>query len=53
MTRLTMAKIVLGIGGLVVFGIGVRVDRPGWRWVAVGMVAVAWLLRFIRTGPGA
>ena len=53
MKRLTMAKIALAIGGLVVFGIGVRVDNPGWRWVAVGMVAVAWLLRFIGTRPGA
>ena len=51
MSTLTRAKIALAIIGLVLFGAGVRLERPELRWIGLGFVIVAWLLRF--AGPRA
>lgn len=51
MSALTRAKIALALIGLVVFGAGVRLERTELRWVGLGFVVLAWLLRF--AGPRA
>jgi len=43
--RLSAVKMVLTIGGVAVFGAGIRWDSGLVRWVGIGLVAVAWLLR--------
>ena len=48
MSGLTRAKVTLALMGLVLFGAGVRLERPEVRWTGFGFVAVAWLLRFAR-----
>ena len=51
MSTLTRAKIALALIGLVLFGAGVRLERTELRWIGLGFVVVAWLLRF--AGPRA
>ena len=46
MSTLTRAKIGLALIGLVLFGVGVRLERTEMRWTGLGFVVVAWLLRF-------
>ena len=48
MSTLTRTKIALALIGLVLFGAGVRLERTELRWIGLGFVAVAWLLRFVR-----
>lgn len=48
MSPLTRVKIALALTGLVLFGAGVRFERQELRWVGLGCVVVAWLLRFAR-----
>lgn len=48
MTPLTVLKLTLAVAGIALFGYGVRVDSATIRWVGVGFVAVAALLRFVR-----
>ena len=50
MPSLTVIKVALAVVGLIIFGYGVRVEEPWLRWVGVGFVAVAWLLR-VRNPP--
>ena len=49
MSTLTRAKIALALIGLVLFGAGVRLERSDVRWIGVGFVVVAWLMRFVRS----
>ena len=51
MSSLTRAKIALALIGLVLFGAGVRLERTELRWIGLGFVVMAWLLRF--AGPRA
>jgi membrane protein implicated in regulation of membrane protease activity len=46
--RLT-AKLVIAAVGVAVFMTGVRLELPIVRWIGIGLVAVAFLLRFV--GP--
>lgn len=48
MTPLTTVKIALAVAGLLAFGYGVRVDSATIRWVGIGFVAAAAVLRFLR-----
>jgi hypothetical protein len=48
-TTLTRAKIALALIGVVLFGAGVRLERNELRWIGLGFVVGAWLLRF--AGP--
>jgi hypothetical protein len=48
MSTLTRAKIGLALIGLVLFGVGVRLERTELRWTGLGFVVGAWLLRFAR-----
>ncbi|HET7458726.1 MAG TPA: hypothetical protein VFJ74_13850 [Gemmatimonadaceae bacterium] len=49
MSPLTVVKIALAVAGVAFFGYGVRVDSTTARWVGIGFVAVAAVLRFVRT----
>ena len=42
----TTIKIALALCGITLFGVGVRFNADGYRWAGLGLVAVAWLLRF-------
>jgi hypothetical protein len=44
----TVAKLALALSGLTIFGIGLRVDHALLRWTGIGLVAVAWVLRFVK-----
>jgi hypothetical protein len=46
---LTQFKIGLALIGLILFGAGVRLERPELRWTGIGFVVAAWLLRFVRS----
>ena len=48
MSTLTRVKIALALIGLVLFGAGVRLEHQELRWVGLGFVVVAWLMRFAR-----
>ena len=48
MSQLTRFKIAMALIGLVLFGAGVRMERVELRWIGLGFVVVAWLLRFVR-----
>ncbi len=46
--RVQVVKLALALGGIALFGIGIRVDQFALRWAGIGLVAVAWVLRFAR-----
>lgn len=41
------AKLVIAVAGVAVFMTGVRLELEMVRWIGIGLVAVAFLLRFI------
>ncbi len=41
-------KLALAAAGLALIGIGVRFDSAAFRWTGIGLVAAAWLLRFVK-----
>jgi len=43
-----VAKLTLAGTGLTLFLLSVRYDNMIFRWTAIGLVAVAWLLRFLK-----
>lgn len=47
MNERTTAKLVITVAGVAVFLTGVRLELEIVRWVGIGLVAVAFLLRFI------
>jgi hypothetical protein len=49
-TRVTVAKLTLGITGIGLFLWANRDEQRFVRWVAVSLVVVAWLLRFAERG---
>ena len=53
MRAITVAKYVVAGSGLFIFGIGIRYDSVSIRWAGIGVVAAAWLLRFVKEAPGA
>jgi hypothetical protein len=48
MTTITRVKLGLVVIGLGLFAVGVRLDDARWRYAGIGVVAVAWMLRFFR-----
>ncbi len=48
MKTITRVKLALAVSGMVVFGIGIRLDNPAVRYTGIGLVAGAWLLRFAK-----
>jgi hypothetical protein len=39
---------VIGVAGLAAFGYGIRTDSTTVRWVGIGLLAVAFALRFVK-----
>lgn len=53
MPTVTRLKLGLAVAGLLLFGAGARYDNAALRWSAIGAVAAAFLLRFVKPrGPG-
>jgi hypothetical protein len=48
MDRLTLLKVAFAFAGIGLFAFGVRTDNNVVRWVGIGFVIVAFLLRFAR-----
>jgi len=48
MRSIVVAKYVSALAGLLVFGAGMRTGSEGLRWTGIGIVAVAWFLRFLK-----
>lgn len=48
MTERLTAKLVIAAVGVAVFLTGVRLEIELMRWIGIGLVAVAFLLRFIQ-----
>ncbi len=46
MNEKVIAKVVIAAAGLAVFLTGVRTDIDSVRWIGIGLVGVAFLLRF-------
>jgi hypothetical protein len=46
---MTVAKLALALAGVGSFAFGVRYDDTLVRWVGIGLVVVAFLLRFFKT----
>ena len=46
MNPVTIAKIALGVAGLAIFALSMKPGMERLRWVAIGLLAVAFLLRF-------
>jgi hypothetical protein len=49
MDRITVTKIALALAGVGMFAYGVRTEDNLVRWVGIGLVVVAFLLRFFKT----
>ena len=48
MDRITVLKIALALAGVGLFAYGVRSDDTVVRWVGIGCVVAAFLLRFVK-----
>ena len=48
MPTVTRVKLGLAIVGLVLFAAGARYENEPLRWAAIVVIAIAFLLRFIR-----
>ncbi|HEY3286767.1 MAG TPA: hypothetical protein VGJ96_06560 [Gemmatimonadaceae bacterium] len=51
MTSRTRLKLTISLVGLVLFFVGVRLEMTGFRWAGLGLVAVAWFMRFWKEAP--
>jgi hypothetical protein len=45
---LLIAKLALAGAGIVVWGLGARADNALMRWTGIGLLALAFLLRFAK-----
>lgn len=52
MTPRTIIKLSLALAGLLCFGAGIRWERNGLRWTGIGLVLIAWFLRFWKEPVG-
>jgi hypothetical protein len=48
MKPLLIAKLALAGAGIVVWGLGARADIGMMRWTGIGLLALAFLLRFAK-----
>lgn len=51
MTRLSHLKLGIFVIGLVLWGYGARTDHSLLRWMGIGFIAAAALLRFVKERP--
>ena len=49
MDRITVAKIALALAGVGMFAYGIRSEDDVVRWIGIGLVVIAFLLRFFKT----
>jgi hypothetical protein len=49
---LLIARLAFAVTGIIVVGIGIRVESTDLRWSGIGLLAAALLLRFARDGKG-
>ena len=49
MDRITVTKIALALAGVGMFAYGVRSEDTVVRWIGIGLVVIAFLLRFSKT----
>lgn len=52
MKAITIAKYLVAGSGLFIFGLGMRFDSVSVRWTGIGVVAAAWMLRFVKERTG-
>jgi hypothetical protein len=52
MKPIVVAKYVTAGAGILVFGAGMRTGSEALRWTGIAIVAVAWLLRFVKDSGG-
>lgn len=48
MPTITRLKLILAVIGLLLFAAGARWENSALRWAAIGVIGVAFLLRFIK-----
>jgi hypothetical protein len=48
MDRVTVAKVAFALAGVGTFAYGIRSEDTVIRWVGIGFVVLAFLLRFIK-----
>lgn len=48
MNPLLVARFALGISGIVVWGVGTRIQNPIVIWTGIGLLVLTLLLRFAR-----
>lgn len=51
MIQVQAAKAVLAFAGIIVFFAGIRLGVDLLRWTGIGLVVVAFLLRFLKSNP--
>ena len=51
MKPLLIAKLALALAGIATWGLGARVDNAMMRWTGIGLLALAFLLRFAKGRP--
>ena len=51
MTQLTRFKLALAVAAAVLFGLSMRTGEDWLRWLAIGLLAAAVLLRFVGPRP--
>ncbi|MFI5311657.1 MAG: hypothetical protein ACHQQ3_10510 [Gemmatimonadales bacterium] len=52
MKPLTAVKLALALSGVILFGIGIRLDSSNIRFSGIGLVVAAWILRFAKDRDG-
>jgi hypothetical protein len=48
MTPLVIARLALGVAGIVVWGVGTRIENHLVIWTGIGLLVLTLLLRFVR-----
>jgi hypothetical protein len=48
MNPVLIARLALGVAGIVVWGLGARADNSTLRWTGIGLLALSLLLRFAK-----
>lgn len=48
----TPMKLALAGSGVILFGVGIRSGSTRLRWLGLCLVAVAWLMRFVKDRKG-
>ncbi len=51
MNPVLIARIALAAAGIIVWGVGARLDNAEVRWTGIGLLALSLLLRFAKGRP--